>query len=100
MARLVHNSHSVIWFHDRVDLRRLAAVALLAMPLLLIGASPPTAPWRCARFRAFVPSPAAPPPAAQDQGPSLPLPIIGAAIVLVLALAIGGQVWLRRQSKT
>jgi hypothetical protein len=38
----VHNSHFVIRFpdHKTLILRRLAAVALLAMPLLLIGASP------------------------------------------------------------
>ena len=64
------------------------------------GSAQPVAAKACAQFTVIGPSPAATPPAAQDRGPSLPLPIIGGAIVLVLALAIGGQVWLRRQSKT
>ncbi len=51
----------------------------------------------CAQFTVIGPSPT--PGIGSVQGTGLPLPVIGAAIVFVIVLGIGGQVWMQRQSK-
>jgi hypothetical protein len=61
------------------------------------GSNQAVAVKACAQFIVLGPSPT--PGPGSDQGPSLPLPIIGAAIVVVLGLAIGGQIWMQRQAK-
>lgn len=61
------------------------------------GNNQPIAAKACAQFT--VPGPSPTPGTGPDQLPSLPLPIIGGAIVLVLALGIAGQWWMQRQVK-
>ena len=61
------------------------------------GSSPPILARACTQFTVPGPSPVA--ATGADQLPSLPLPLIAAAIVIVLVLGVAGQWWMQRQSK-
>lgn len=62
------------------------------------GSSQLIAVKACTQFT--VPGPSPTPAAGPDQLPNLPLPVIIAAIAIVIVLAVGGQWWMQRQGSS